>query len=137
MLQRYIITSSSYLHNREALTCKTMHRLKVIRLSTNVVLMSIFEWYLRRIMVFLVRGRDGKNTGKEKKTDRRKKLHNSNNNNTLFGFTFYIKNYILIENIVWKKVVYTITYYSYFLCVAWYLKRSNDTPKLIRIYVSV
>ena len=41
---------------------------------------------------------------------------------SIFGFTFFIKNYILLKNIVvkGKKVVYTIL---------GYLKRSNDTPK--------
>ena len=48
----------------------------------------------------------------------------------IFDFTFYIKIYILLENIVWKKVVYIITFYLQFLCVAWYMKRSNDTSKL-------
>ena len=48
----------------------------------------------------------------------------------IFDFTFYIKIYILLEYIVWKKVVYIITFYLQFLCVAWYTKRSNDTSKL-------
>ena len=48
----------------------------------------------------------------------------------IFGFASYIKNYILLENMVSKKVVYTITFYLQFLCVAGYLKHSNDTPKL-------
>ena len=39
-------------------------------------------------------------------------------------------NYILLENIIWKKVVYTIKFYLQFLCVAGYLKHSNDTPNL-------
>ena len=47
-----------------------------------------------------------------------------------FGFTFYIKNYILLENIVWKKVVYTLKFCLQFLYVAGYLIRNNDTPKL-------
>ena len=48
----------------------------------------------------------------------------------IFGFTFNIKNFIFLENIVWKKVNYTITFHLQILCVAGYLKRSNDTPKL-------
>ena len=66
---------------QKVLTCKaTMHWLKsilfdqVTLLSTNVVLMSIFQWYLLRIMTFLVQGRGEENIGKEKKTDRRKRL---------------------------------------------------------------
>ena len=48
----------------------------------------------------------------------------------ILGFVFYIKIYILLENIVSKKVVYTITFYLQFLCVAVYFKQSNDSPKL-------
>ena len=48
----------------------------------------------------------------------------------IFGFTFYIKNYILLENIFRKKVVYTIKSRSQFLCVAGYLKHNNDKTKL-------
>ena len=66
---------------QKVLTCKaTMHWLKpmlfdqVTLLSTNVVLMSIFQWYLLRIMTFLVQGRGEENIGKEKRTDRRKRL---------------------------------------------------------------
>ena len=39
-------------------------------------------------------------------------------------------NYILLENTIWKKVVYIIKFYLQFLCVAGYLKHSNDTPNL-------
>ena len=45
----------------------------------------------------------------------------------IFDFTFYIKNHILLESVVWKKAVYTITLYLQFLCVAGYLKRCNGT----------
>ena len=41
-----------------------------------------------------------------------------------------VLHYILLENIVWKKVVYTIKFYLQFLCFAGYLKDSNDIPKL-------
>ena len=41
-----------------------------------------------------------------------------------------VLNYILFENIVWKKVVYTIKFYLQILSVAGYLKSSNDTLKL-------
>ena len=32
----------------------------------------------------------------------------------------------MLENIIWKKVVYTIKFYLQFLCVAGYLKHSNN-----------
>ena len=32
----------------------------------------------------------------------------------------------MLENIIWKKVVYTIKFYVQFSCVAGYLKHSND-----------
>ena len=46
--------------------------------------------------------------------------------------TIYINvlNYILLENIIWKKAVFTNKFYLQFLCVAGYLKHSNDTPNL-------
>ena len=35
----------------------------------------------------------------------------------IFGFNFYVKNYILLDSIVWKKAVYTVTfYYSFMRC---------------------
>ena len=57
----------------------------------------IFEWYLLRIMVFLVMGRSAENVEKKKKTDRRKTLKSkkkekqrirgkSNNNNIHLWF---------------------------------------------------
>ena len=36
----------------------------------------------------------------------------------------------MLENIIWKKVVCTIKFYLQYLCVAGYLKLSNDTPNL-------
>ena len=41
-----------------------------------------------------------------------------------------VLNYILLKNKTWKEVVYTIKFYLQFLCVAGYLKHSNDTPNL-------
>ena len=65
---------------------------------------------------FLVRGRDPENIEKKKKTDKRKKLLKNKRNKrneeykenqittvNIFGFTFYIKNFLWLENIVWKK----------------------------------
>ena len=37
-----------------------------------------------------------------------------------------VLNYILLENIIWKEVVYTIKFYLQLLCAAGYLKHSND-----------
>ena len=83
------------------------------------------------------------NIDRKKKTDRIKTLKNeekekrriwgkSNNNNI-----HLVLNYILLENIIWKEVVYTIKFYLQFLCVAGYLKHSNDTPNLnIRKYTN-
>ena len=67
---------------------------------------------------------------KRKKNEECKKSQSQITAINIFGFTFNIKNYILFENIVLKKAVYAITFYLQFLCVAGYLKRSNDTPKL-------
>ena len=80
-------------------------------------------------------------TLKNKKTDSSKTLKMKREKNkeykesqittiNIFGFTFYMKNYILLKNTVWKKLAYTITFYLQFLCVAGYFKHSNDTPKL-------
>ena len=53
---------------------------------------------------------------------------------SIFGFTFFIKNYILLKNIVvkGKKVKSSLYHHTSFtaFCVVEYLKRSNDTPKL-------
>ena len=81
-------------------------------------------------------GWSAENIDRKKKTDRIKTLKNeekekrriwgkSNNNNI-----HLVLNYILLENIIWKEVVYTIKFYLQFLCVAGYLKHSNDTPNL-------
>ena len=88
-------------------------------------------------------GWSAENIDRKKKTDRIKTLKNeekekrriwgkSNNNNI-----HLVLNYILLENIIWKEVVYTIKFYLQFLCVAGYLKHSNDTPNLnIRKYTN-
>ena len=53
---------------------------------------------------------------------------------SIFGFTFFIKNYILLKNIVvkGKKVKSSLYHHTSFtaFCVVEYLKRSNDTPNL-------
>ena len=54
-----------------------------------------------------------------------------NNKNKHLWFYLYKKKIILFQNIVSKKLVYNITFYLHFLCVAGYLKRSNHTPNLI------
>ena len=37
---------------------------------------------------------------------------------------------MLLESTIWRKVAYTIMFYLQFLCVAGYLKHSNDASKL-------
>ena len=49
---------------------------------------------------------------------------------SILALNFYLKNYFLLESIIQKKAIYTITFYLQFSCVAGYLKRSNDTPKV-------
>ena len=72
-------------------------------------------------MVFSVKGRGAENIEKKKKTDRmltlkneekgKRKIQGMSKTTNIFGFTLYIKNSILLENTVWKKVVYTITFF--------------------------
>ena len=54
-------------------------------------------------------------------------------------YTSLVLNYILLENIAWKKLFYTIKFYLQFLWVAGYLKHSNNTPytnyNMIEIYI--
>ena len=49
---------------------------------------------------------------------------------TIFGFTFCVSNHILLQSIVWKTAVYTITFCLQLLGIAWYLKHKKDAPKL-------
>ena len=133
---------------QKALTYKaTMHRLKsmffyqLTPLSNNHVLMSYlggfyleswFSWLGGRVQKTLKRRR--------KETEQKRWIMKRKNNEeykesqmttiNIFGFTFYIQNYILLESLVWKKAIYTITFYLQFLFVAGYLKRSNDTLEL-------
>ena len=83
-------------------------------------------------MVFLVRGTDAENKKKKKKTKRRKTLKNkekekrriqgkSNNNNKHLWFYLLYKKLCFARKHSLKKVVYTITFYLQFLCVAGYL----------------
>ena len=60
-------------------------------------------------MVFLVQGKDAENIEKKAKSDRRKYILKRERKAKdigkttaikIFGFTFYIKNHILLENIV-------------------------------------
>ena len=96
-------------------------------------------------MVFLVRGRAAENIEGKIKTDGRKTLINEdkekrriqgklNNNNENLWFYLFIKNYILLKNIVvkGKKVkgsLYHHTYSFYALQDIWNAV-PNDTPKL-------
>ena len=60
--------------------------------------------------------KDRRKTLKSEETEKRRIRRMSNNNIYFFG-------YILLENIIWKKVVYTIKFYLQFLWVAGYLKQ--------------
>ena len=53
----------------------------------------------------------------------------NNNSKHLWFYLLYQNSYFPRKHSL-KKVVYTITNYLQFLCVAGYFKRSNDTPKL-------
>ena len=77
-------------------------------------------------MVFLVRGRAAENIEEKIKTDRRKTLINEdkekrriqgklNNNNENLWFYLFIKNYILLKNIVvkGKKVKGSLYHHTY------------------------
>ena len=68
--------------------------------------------------------KDRRKTLKSEETEKRRIRRMSNNNIYFFG-------YILLENIIWKKFVYTIKFYLQFLCVAGYLKHSNDTLSVV------
>ena len=92
-------------------------------------------------MVFLVRGRGAENIEKRRKGDRRKTLKNEkkekrriqgkpNNNDKCFWFYLLYKKIYFARKHSLKKLVYVITFYLHILCVAWYLKPRNDTPKL-------
>ena len=89
-------------------------------------------------------------TLKNEKKEKRRMQEKSNNNNKPFWFYFLFKNYILLESIIWKKQFIPSILFTVFRilkrCRIWYLKRSNDTPKLqihkyrnydiIEIYIS-
>ena len=51
-------------------------------------------------------------------------------NNNLWFYLLFKKSYFARKHSL-KKRVYSITFYLQFLCVAGYLKRSNDTLELI------
>ena len=90
-------------------------------------------------MVFLVRRRGAENIEKRKqakekhwkmkrkKSEKQKESQITTTN--IFGFTFYMKNYILLESIAWKTAVYSIAFYLQVFGVAGYLKRSKDASK--------
>ena len=75
----------------------------------------------------------------EKKKTRKEKWRiqgKPNNKNKHIWFYLLCKNFIVPQNIVWRKVVYGITFYLQFLYVARYLKHSNGTPKS-SIYINI
>ena len=92
-------------------------------------------------MVFLVRGRGAENIENKKKTDRRKtlknvekekrRIHRKSNNNKkhLWFYLLYKKLYFARKHGLKKSGLYHHILFTV-LCVAAYLKRSNDTPKL-------
>ena len=88
-------------------------------------------------MVFLIIGWSAENIEEKKKTDRRKPLKSEKKENEEYEenqittiYIFRVLSYNLLENIIRKKVVNIIKFYLQFLCVAGYLKHSNDTPNL-------
>ena len=84
-------------------------------------------------MIFLLGGRMQKTLKKEK--NRQKKILKNEENEEykqiihLWFYLLYKKLYFARKH-SFKKAVYTITFHLQFLCVAGYLKRSNDTPEL-------
>ena len=72
-----------------------------------------------------------KKTGRKKhwKVKRKKKKRNIRKVKWQ-QYTSLVSNDILLENVIWKKVVYTIKFYLQFLFVEGYLKHSNDAPNL-------
>ena len=73
-----------------------------------IILYQCHIWLVfTRIMVFLVRGRDTENIKKEgnrhwktlknEEKEKRRRQGKSNNTMNIFGFTFYIKDFILLE----------------------------------------
>ena len=103
--------------------------------SLKLLINVISEWYLLRIMVFLAMRWSAENIEKkkkqteeniEKRREKRRIWGKSNNHNIhIFDFKLYFARK---HNL--KKVVFTIKLYLQFLCVAGYLKHSNDTPNL-------
>ena len=82
-------------------------------------------------------GWSAENIEEKKKTDRRKPLKSEKKENEEYEenqittiYIFRVLSYNLLENIIRKKVVNIIKFYLQFLCVAGYLKHSNDTPNL-------
>ena len=107
ILLKKIIISSSHLRSREALR-------KLLMQFKNCLVNFISEWYLLRIMFFLVQRRatetlkDSKKTGRKKHWKMKRKKNEECRESqvttiNIFAFTFNIKNHFLVENIVWKK----------------------------------
>ena len=65
----------------------------------------------------------------KKKEEKRRIQGKPNNNKHLWFYPLHQKSYFARKHSL-KKVVYTITFYLQFLCVAAYLKCSSGTPKL-------
>ena len=105
-------------------------------LSNNLVLTSYLSSIYSESWFFWLRGERRKH--RRKKENRQKKIiekwrERKRKNTRKVKEQQYISlviNYNLLENIIWKKVVYTIKFYLQFLYVAGYLKHSNDAPYL-------
>ena len=118
-------------------------------LSNNHVLISYLSGiYLESWFSWL--GRGLQKTWEKKKTDRRKTLKNeekekwkiqgksNNNNKHLWFYILHKKLYFARKNSL-KKAVYTITFYSQFLCVAaiWNAVITHQSLRYINIQITI
>ena len=77
-----------------------------LKSKINVFFNVIYEWYLLRIMVFLVMERSAENIEEKKKADIRKSLKNEEKENRriresqIKKYTSLFLNYILLENLI-------------------------------------
>ena len=146
-------------YDPKALTYKaTMHKLKsmffsqLTWLSNNLVLTSYLSGiYLESWFFWLWCGVQKTSKKRRKQTEEkhwkvRRKKNEEYEETEITTIYKLVSCYILLENMIWKKVVYTIKFYLQFLCIARYLKHSNDTPnrdihkyrnyKIIEIYIN-
>ena len=129
MIQKVLICNATMLRLKSMFFCQ------FALLSTNVITMSYlggiyweswFSWFEGGVQEELTKSKKIEK-GKTLKMKRMESGEYRESQITTiyhFGFTFYIKSYILL-------VVYTITLYLQLLCVSGYLNCSNDTRKFI------